>query len=129
MCLLSPVTDNYPSWISGRGNESMWPDRVSNFGPLALESDALRYYTNKRFMEKMAIHIHVYRNIYGVEAGGLWLLIFPCKCVCVEVVGIEGGEEGCSFPLTAMRDLIFILKLLLTTPFQTNRDPFPDRNI
>ena len=29
------------STISGRRNESMWPDRVSNPGPLALESDAL----------------------------------------------------------------------------------------
>ena len=34
-------TDNRPSCISGRGNESMWPYRVTNPGTLALESDAL----------------------------------------------------------------------------------------
>ena len=39
--ILSPVTDNCPSWISGRRNESMWPDRVSNPGPLTYESGAL----------------------------------------------------------------------------------------
>ena len=39
--ILSPVTDNCPSRISGRRNESMWPDRGSNPGPLALESEAL----------------------------------------------------------------------------------------
>ena len=39
--ILSPVTDKFPSCISGRRNESMWPDRVSNPGPLAHESDAL----------------------------------------------------------------------------------------
>ena len=41
MHILSPVTDNCPSWVSGRRNESMWPDRVSSPGPLAHESDAL----------------------------------------------------------------------------------------
>ena len=40
MHILSPVTDNYPVLTSGR-NESMWPDQVSNWGPLALESDEL----------------------------------------------------------------------------------------
>ena len=39
--MLSPVTDNCSSWISGRRNESMWPDRVSNPGPLTYESGAL----------------------------------------------------------------------------------------
>ena len=39
--ILSPVTDSCPSRISGRRNESMWPDWISNPGPLALESDAL----------------------------------------------------------------------------------------
>ena len=39
--ILSPVTDNCPSSVSGRSNDSMWPDRVSNPGPLAIESDAL----------------------------------------------------------------------------------------
>ena len=39
--ILSPVTDNCPSLISGRRNESMWPDRVSNPGPLIYESGAL----------------------------------------------------------------------------------------
>ena len=39
---LSPIIDDCPSCISGRGNESMWTDRVSNPGPLALDSDALR---------------------------------------------------------------------------------------
>ena len=39
--ILSPVTDNCPSWISGGRNESMWADRVSNLGPLTLESDAV----------------------------------------------------------------------------------------
>ena len=39
---LSPVIGNScPSWISGRRNENMWPDRLSNPGPLALESDVL----------------------------------------------------------------------------------------
>ena len=36
--ILLPVTDNCPSWISGRINESMWPDQVSNSGPLAHKS-------------------------------------------------------------------------------------------
>ena len=36
-----PVADNCPSWISRRKNKSLWPDWVSNPGPLALESDAL----------------------------------------------------------------------------------------
>ena len=31
-----------PSCLSGRRNESMWPDQVSYHGPLAFESDALR---------------------------------------------------------------------------------------
>ena len=39
--ILSPVTDNCPSGISGRRNESMWPDQVSNPGPLTFESGAL----------------------------------------------------------------------------------------
>ena len=39
--ILSPVTDNYPSWISEKRIESMWSDRVSNPGSLALDSDAL----------------------------------------------------------------------------------------
>ena len=39
--ILSPVTDSCPSRISGRKNETVWPDRISNPGPLALESDAL----------------------------------------------------------------------------------------
>ena len=39
--ILSMVTDNCPSGISGRRNESMWLDRISNPGPLALESDVL----------------------------------------------------------------------------------------
>ena len=34
------VADNSPSRISGRRNESMWPDRVSNPGLLVLEPDA-----------------------------------------------------------------------------------------
>ena len=38
--ILSPVTDNCPSWISRR-NESMWPDRVSNPGPLTYQSGTL----------------------------------------------------------------------------------------
>ena len=37
MHILSPVTDDCRSWISGKRNESIWPDRVSNPGPLALE--------------------------------------------------------------------------------------------
>ena len=37
-----PVTENCPSLIRGRRNISMWPDQVSNLGPLAHESDALR---------------------------------------------------------------------------------------
>ena len=41
MHILSPVTDNCPSWKSGRRNESMLPDRVSNPGPLTYESGAL----------------------------------------------------------------------------------------
>ena len=41
MHILSPVTDNCPSWKSGRRNESMLPDRVSNAGPLTYESGAL----------------------------------------------------------------------------------------
>ena len=36
---LSPVTDNCPSSVSRRRKESIWPDRVSSPGPLALESD------------------------------------------------------------------------------------------
>ena len=36
-----PVTDNCPSWISGRRNESMLPERVSNQGHLTYESGAL----------------------------------------------------------------------------------------
>ena len=32
-----PETDNCPSWKSGRRNESMLPDRVSNPGPLTYE--------------------------------------------------------------------------------------------
>ena len=40
VCILSPETDNCPACISGRRNESMWPDWVSNPGPLALETDA-----------------------------------------------------------------------------------------
>ena len=39
--ILSPVTDNCPSWKSGRRNESMLPDRVSNPRPLTYESGAL----------------------------------------------------------------------------------------
>ena len=31
--ILSPVTDNCPSWKSGRRNESVLPDRVSNPDP------------------------------------------------------------------------------------------------
>ena len=42
MHIVSPVTDNCPSRISGRRNESRpWPDRVSNPGPLTLELDVL----------------------------------------------------------------------------------------
>ena len=41
MHILSPVTDNCPSWKSGRRNESVLPDRVSNPGPLTYESGAL----------------------------------------------------------------------------------------
>ena len=41
MHILSPVTDNCPSRISGEENESKWPGRVSNPGPLVLESEAL----------------------------------------------------------------------------------------
>ena len=43
----SPVTDNYPSWISGRVsswpnlNERMWLDRGSNQRPLDSQSDTL----------------------------------------------------------------------------------------
>ena len=40
-CTLSPVTDNCPSLKSGRRNESMLPDQVSNPGPLTYESGAL----------------------------------------------------------------------------------------
>ena len=40
MHILSPVTDNQSSLISGRRNDSMWPDRVSNPGPLTNESGA-----------------------------------------------------------------------------------------
>ena len=40
MYILSPVTDNCPSLVNGRREKSMWPDWVSNSGPLALESDA-----------------------------------------------------------------------------------------
>ena len=36
-----PITDNYPSCISGRRNESVWPDRVSNPGLLTYDSGAL----------------------------------------------------------------------------------------
>ena len=39
--ILLPVTDNCPSWKSGRRNESMLPDLVSNPGPLTYESGAL----------------------------------------------------------------------------------------
>ena len=39
--ILSPVADNCPSCINGRRNESIWPDWVSNPGPLTHESDAL----------------------------------------------------------------------------------------
>ena len=39
--ILLPVTDNCPSRISGRRNESMWPDRVSNPGPLTYKPGAL----------------------------------------------------------------------------------------
>ena len=41
MHILSPVTDNRPSRISGRKNESLWPDRISSPGPLAREFDLL----------------------------------------------------------------------------------------
>ena len=41
MHILSPVTNNCPSWKSGRRNESILPDRVSNPGPLTYESGAL----------------------------------------------------------------------------------------
>ena len=41
MHILSPVTDNCPSWISRRRNESMWSDQVSNPGPLTYKSGAL----------------------------------------------------------------------------------------
>ena len=41
MHILSPVTDNCPSLVNGRREKSMWPDWVSNSGPLALESDPL----------------------------------------------------------------------------------------
>ena len=41
MHILSPVTDNCPSWKSGTRNESMLPDRVLNPGPPTYESDAL----------------------------------------------------------------------------------------
>ena len=41
MHILSPVTDNFFSWISGRRNESKWPDPVSNPGSLTFESKAL----------------------------------------------------------------------------------------
>ena len=34
-------SDNCPSWISGRRNLSMWPDWVSNPGPLTYETGAL----------------------------------------------------------------------------------------
>ena len=36
----SPATDNCPSYISGR-RRKLWLDRISNWGPLALKSDAL----------------------------------------------------------------------------------------
>ena len=42
MHILSPVTDNCPSWKSGRRNESMLPVRVSNPWPLTYESGALQ---------------------------------------------------------------------------------------
>ena len=40
---LTSTSCTYPSPVTngGRRNESMWPDRVSNPGPLVLESDAL----------------------------------------------------------------------------------------
>ena len=41
MHIRSPVTDNCPSCKSGRRNESMLPDRVSNPGLLTYESGAL----------------------------------------------------------------------------------------
>ena len=41
MHILSPVTDNCSSKISGRRNESTWPDQVLNPGPLTYESGAL----------------------------------------------------------------------------------------
>ena len=64
--ILSPVTDNCPSWISGRWNESMWPDRVSNPGPLTYESGALS-------------------TALRGPAGKMWKWTFSCRfstCVC-----------------------------------------------
>ena len=40
--ILSSVTDKCPSCISGRRNESLWPDLLSNLGSPAHESDTLQ---------------------------------------------------------------------------------------
>ena len=39
--ILAPETGKCPFRISGRRNESMWPDRVSNPGHLVFEQDVL----------------------------------------------------------------------------------------
>ena len=41
MHILSPVTDSCLSWISGRKNKNLRPDRVLNTIPVALESDGV----------------------------------------------------------------------------------------
>ena len=76
--ILSSVTGKCPSRISGWINEGFWPDRLSNPGPLALESDELP-------TESPAKHSTVRRML-------------PCVCDCQFILTCILNMFCCTFP-------------------------------
>ena len=86
MHILSPVTDNCPSLISGNRNGNMWPDWVSNPGPLPLESDAL-----PTALRGPAVCVCVYIYIY--------MCVCVCVCVCVRERERERGAYTVMSPV------------------------------
>ena len=76
MHLITPVTDNYPSLISGRRNESRRLDWLTNSEPLTLESDVLQtalnglaqvdknIFKNTRELYCLKLQKHIHVGVY-----------------------------------------------------------------